>query len=78
MKLVSIIAITIFLIGVCISGCYSYQDKNKEVDFYGVDIPEKQLSDIMNTVPEGNYIICDMKENDCTIFQKGLINGKKE
>ena len=48
-------------------------EQNKQtnkVNFFGVEIPEKDLGNLINVAPEGVNILCSIDDNKCVYFFK--------
>lgn len=51
-----------------------YQDKNtKEIDIGGIKINQKDFNSITKPLPEGEYILCSIKDNGCVVGIKKLL-----
>lgn len=48
---------------------------NKELNINGLEIPAKTFGDISDAIGEGNFIICDIDEDECFMFNKKIVPG---
>jgi hypothetical protein len=72
MKINWILLGSFFLLAVCLSLLIITEYENeKALNINGIEIKSNQFSNIVNNVGEGNFVICDMRSDKCSLFFKG-------
>ena len=67
-KVMSVILIFIIL-GLSIA--LYFQSKDNLLDFGNIKIPSKDYKAITTTLPEGQFVLCSIKDNKCILQSKG-------
>jgi len=49
---------------------YPYESKRTELHFKNLNISQSDFSNIMNSVPVGQYRLCSMETGKCEVFKK--------
>ena len=71
MKGMIIVLIGIIILSV-VAGFYIDRQikKNVELNINGLEIKAGQFGDIVNTISEGKFIICDIEKDKCFLLNK--------
>lgn len=73
-----ILTITLILMVVIFSiGFYQHKIADEQLDINGLEIPQSQFADLIDVAPEGNFVLCDIDEDECFIFNKRKIQETK-
>lgn len=74
----TIVIIAFFLLAIFCLAFY-LDNRDKDLNLNGLEIKSSQFSDIIDSVGEGKFMICDMnKENDCYLFKKQRLEEIKK
>jgi len=66
--------ITIILLGILFLSLFTivfyFDNQDKVIQFGDLEIPSKQFKSITEQLPDGNFNLCSMKEENCIVLNK--------
>jgi len=72
MKTITLLLIGLLTLGTLAGGYYINKqiEYNKQININGLEIKSKQFSDLVDVVPEGNFVICNIEKDKCVLLNK--------
>lgn len=72
MKTITLFLFGILILSLLIGGYYLDKNIERKVDINGLEIKPSQFSEMIDVVPEGEFVICNIDEDECFLFKKTI------